>query len=237
MQKKLRPFFKYYGGKFRDARKYPAPVHSTIVEPFAGAAGYSLRHNAPRVVLCDLDSTIVDLWRYLIAVPKEEILGLPDIPNNSTLDDFDLPPEAKMLIGFWLNAGVTSPCKTPSSWMRSGASPTSYWCKVVREVIASQLHLIRHWEVYQTSFQDAPVDGAATWFIDPPYENQGKYYRHGCKDIDFDVLSKWCRSRSGQIIVCEQEGAKWLPFSPLFRSQTARRTEPSSEVCWINESA
>jgi hypothetical protein len=33
----LRPFFGFYGGKWRDALKhYPPPEHDTIIEPFAG---------------------------------------------------------------------------------------------------------------------------------------------------------------------------------------------------------
>ena len=35
----LRPFFGYYGGKWRDAVKhYPEPAFETIIEPFAGSA-------------------------------------------------------------------------------------------------------------------------------------------------------------------------------------------------------
>lgn len=43
MTKALKPFWRYYGGKYRAAPRYPVPLHRTIVEPFAGAAGYSLR--------------------------------------------------------------------------------------------------------------------------------------------------------------------------------------------------
>jgi len=33
----LKPFWQYYGGKWRAAPHYPKPRHDTIVEPFAGA--------------------------------------------------------------------------------------------------------------------------------------------------------------------------------------------------------
>ena len=39
----LKPFWRYYGGKYRAAPAYPPPRLGTIVEPFAGSAGYSLR--------------------------------------------------------------------------------------------------------------------------------------------------------------------------------------------------
>jgi hypothetical protein len=40
----LRPFFSYYGAKWGLGRHYSAPAHWTVVEPFAGSAGYSLFH-------------------------------------------------------------------------------------------------------------------------------------------------------------------------------------------------
>jgi len=40
----LRPFWRYYGGKWRAAPRYPAPRHDLIIEPFAGAAGYAMRY-------------------------------------------------------------------------------------------------------------------------------------------------------------------------------------------------
>ena len=48
----MRPFFGFYGGKWRDAPKhYPFPEHDTIVEPFAGSAGYSVRYSDRNVIL------------------------------------------------------------------------------------------------------------------------------------------------------------------------------------------
>lgn len=41
---KLKPFFTYFGGKYRIAPRYPKPQYNTIIEPFAGSAGYSLRY-------------------------------------------------------------------------------------------------------------------------------------------------------------------------------------------------
>ena len=66
----LRPFFGYYGGKWRDTpRLYPPPEHNTIVEPFAGSAGYSLRFpRTPRVILYEKDPIVAGVWQYLIGV-------------------------------------------------------------------------------------------------------------------------------------------------------------------------
>ena len=54
----------------------------------------------------------------------------------------------------------------------------------------------------------------ATWFIDPPYNNAaGQRYR--TRVSDYSKLGRWCRDRWGQVIVCENYGAEWLPFEPL----------------------
>jgi hypothetical protein len=52
----VRPFFGYYGGKWRDSVKhYPKPQFETIIEPFAGSAGYSLRYASHNVRLYEID--------------------------------------------------------------------------------------------------------------------------------------------------------------------------------------
>src|SRR5690606_36487887 len=59
----LRPFFGYYGGKWRDTPKhYTAPKHDLIVEPFAGSAGYALRYYNRDVVLVERDPILVTVW-------------------------------------------------------------------------------------------------------------------------------------------------------------------------------
>lgn len=86
----LRPFFTYYGGKFRVALKYPNPIYKTIIEPFAGAAGYSLRHYQHDVRLFDKDEIICGVWDYLIHASSEEILSLPLIESES-VNDLNIP--------------------------------------------------------------------------------------------------------------------------------------------------
>ncbi len=53
----------------------------------------------------------------------------------------------------------------------------------------------------------------ATWFVDPPYQNMGKLYKEN--KIDYQELGTYCRERLGQVMVCENEGADWLPFEKL----------------------
>lgn len=232
----LRPFFGYYGGKWRDVPKYyPTPLHDTIVEPFAGSAGYALRYPDRNVVLCEIDPVLAAVWDYLIKVSSEEILAIPDLVEGETVDDLEVPQEAKWLVGLWLNRGVSRPRKSPSKWMRDGIRPGSFWGKRVRETIASQVDFIRHWKIYNCSYVDLPFSSKATWFVDPPYQVAGQYYQYGSSQVDYSDLAKWCKSRPGQVIVCENNGATWLPFRDLAVTKTTRANRRSREVIWITE--
>lgn len=231
----LRPFFGYYGGKWKWALRYPAPLHGTIVEPFAGSAGYALRYPDRRVVLCERDPKVAGVWRYLLRVTPFEILAIPDVPLDGSVDDLPagLPQEAVWLVGFWLNKGNQRPCRQPSSWMRSGLYPGSFWGQRVRETIATQLLAIRHWQLVEGSYVDLVVPGAATWFIDPPYREMGRHYTHGAAGIDYGHLADWCRGREGQVIACEAAGADWLPFESIGAIKTTRKAQYAQEAVWL----
>lgn len=90
---RLKPFFSFYGGKWRAAPRYPAPEHSTIIEPFAGSAGYSVRHHEQNVILYEIDPVIAGVWDYLIHAKESEIMSLPaSVPH---VKGFALPQEAR----------------------------------------------------------------------------------------------------------------------------------------------
>lgn len=235
----LRPFWRYFGGKWRAAPKYPAPVYSTIIEPFAGAAGYSLRYYDRDVVLVEKYPIIAEIWRYLIGADPDEIRSSPLVDAVADLPA-STPPGLKHLIGFSMNAAAAVPCRVLSAGrvkMRATGRKFEGWSPAMRERVASQVSFIRHWRVVEGDYTDAPPV-AATWFIDPPYQVAGKHYKHGSRDIDYQHLGTWCRARAGQTIVCEAAGAGWLPFK-TFRtiSASAMNTTTagkSHEVIWEN---
>ena len=234
-ERQLRPFFSYYGGKWRDALKYyPEPKHATIVEPFAGSAGFSLRYFARKVILYETDPVLAEVWRYLIRVRAKEILSIPNIGPHESVDALKVCQEAKWLVGLWLNRGAASPRKSPSKWMREGLRPGSFWGDRVRQTIASQVDAIRHWEVHHASYSACPTPRAATWFVDPPYQAAGRHYRFGSEQLDYASLATWCKSRPGQVIVCENKGATWLAFQDLANVKTTRAGRRSKEVYWLN---
>lgn len=233
----MMPFFTFYGGKWRAAPRYPKPLCETIIEPFAGAAGYSVRYYKKNIILVEKDPIIAALWRYLIAAKRKDILRLPLIRHDEHVDDLDICDEAKSLIGFWLNKATTSPCKTPGKWMRltdHNARPKSFWGSEIRDRVASQVENIDHWVLIEGDYRKAP-NIKATWFIDPPYQKAGKYYRCSSRDINYEHLARWCKRRLGQSMVCENEGATWLDFEPfahIMSTKGANGKGVSKEVLW-----
>jgi len=228
----LRPFFFFYGGKWRIAKKYPTPKHDTIIEPFAGSAAYSVRYPEKKVILYDADPVVFGVWDYLIHVSEEEILNLPN--GFDSVDDLSVPQEAKWLIGFLLNKGCMRPCKTPCAWMRDPRYSYQFWGPKIQNRIAAQIPRIRHWKIYNEDFQKVE-NRKATWFIDPPYSDKGKHYK--INNIDYPVLGEWCRGREGQTIVCENDGANWLPFETLCEARSLREKSigRSKEAMWYRE--
>lgn len=220
--KPIGPFWHYYGGKWRAAPRYSEPRHKTIIEPFAGAAGYACRYWWLDVVLIDLDPTIAGIWRWLIDATHDDVLAVPDVPDGGTVDDIQAPQAARDLVGFWCNGGTVSPRKTKSKWTQHGNGRDWSWA---RARVACWVAHIKHWTIIEGSYHDAP-DEVATWFVDPPYQTAaGRYYRHS--EIDYEQLGQWCKTRRGQVITCDQEGATWIddPSSITIKSARGRSRE------------
>jgi site-specific DNA-adenine methylase len=235
--KGLPPFWRYYGGKNRAAKLYPGPEYKTIIEPFAGAAGYSHLHFHRNVILFDKFPPVVGAWRYLIRATEQELLRLPDIPVGGGISDLPswVPQEAKYLIGYWIADASTHPGATASPWANR---PNIFggWNARTKERIARNMHKIRHWQIIEGDYRDAP-DIEATWFVDPPYNNRaGRKYT--AQPDSFESLGEWCKGRKGQVMVCENEGADWLPFerfATLPSSKMIDGKKQTVEVLWTNK--
>jgi hypothetical protein len=215
----IRPLFPFYGSKWRDSRRYPAPG-DFVIEPFAGSAGYSLWHEPARVLLYDIDPIVVGVWSYLIAASPRELLALPDLEPGQSTDDLDVPQEARWLIGFWLNRGSAQPKKTQTAYSRRTDRAQLVWSQRARDRLAAEVHRVRHWRVEQASYEQAPMRSDATYFVDPPYVEKGRHYR--CNHVDHAALGAWVRTLPGQAIACENVGADWLPFESLASIKSTR---------------
>lgn len=225
----LHPFIRYYGGKWRAAPRYPKPIHDTIVEPFAGGAGYSLRYFERRVVLVEKYPVLAEMWRYLITAPPSEIRSIPCVDSVHDLPAW-VPAGGRTLVGFAMNAATTRPCVNLSSGrrkLRASGGISEGWSSLHRERVSSQAEKIRHWRIIEGEYTSAP-NAQATWFIDPPYQGKaGRHYVHN--SLVYEECANWCLSRQGQVIVCEADGASWLPFSP-FLSIKAMNTKEGARV-------
>lgn len=223
--------FSYYGAKTNVIKAYPKPVHGKIIEPFAGSARYALRYWEHEVLLVDKYEVIVKIWKWLQQCSSGDILKLPKaLQVGQTLDDIQFDcQEAKSLMGFVIHFGAFSPGKkiTPhyAIHRRNGINYSL-------QRIARNLNKIKHWDIRHGSYQDIKNE-QATWFIDPPYQFGGHSYVESNRKIDYEHLSTWSRYRQGQIIICENSKATWMPFKRLSEHYT--RTGIQEEMIWSNQ--
>lgn len=219
--------FYYYGSKKQIIKHYPRPLHDTIIEPFAGAAAYSCHHTnwQKNIILVDKYDKIIEAWKYLISANKKDILNLPDLFKGDNLKNYNqLSDQEKILIGFCINPGSTKGGKTVTTFGENS------WNRKKR-IISENVHKCNHWEIIHGSYKTLKNINA-TWFIDPPYYNGGCHYKYS--DIDYNDLSKWCKSRNGQAIACENESGNWLDFKKLKRYFGAQKQ--TVECIWTNNS-
>jgi site-specific DNA-adenine methylase len=217
--------FNYFGSKSRIARYYPFPKYNLIVEPFAGSARYSLCHPYKEVWLNDKYPVIANIWKFLTSARIDEIETIPELPPKSDLRKLALPENIRNLMGFMVSAGSEYPRNVYTEW---GYSVNRI--RQVKTTILKQLLFIRHFKVTCLDYKELP-DVEATWFVDPPYQSSGSKYIH--HNINYKELGSWCRSRKGQVIVCEGSSADWLPFKPFMVQKGLKGMY--SESFWCND--
>lgn len=220
--------FGYYGAKANIVKAYPKPIHSIIIEPFAGSARYALEHWENDVLLVDKYEVIINIWKHLQLCSDKDILALPRLKRGQCLDDFVFDCiEQKNLMGFIIGFGSTRPRNKATMWVEHRPNGINF----ALNRIASNLHKIRHWKIETGSYTDIP-NQKATWFIDPPYQIGGEHYAHGNKFVDYNHISEWSKSREGHVIVCENTNATWMDFKPLITQKGIKGK--STECIWSN---
>ena len=249
----MKPFFRYYGGKWKGSRHYGPPRRNLVIEPFAGSAGYSVYWDCENVRLYDLNEDIVDAWDWLINCSEDDVRNVPDkfqtseewnaLPNGPRQLVFrNLTPQKTIgpgLPGWFLEwsrtgkkTGYMKDAMNPNGTFRSYAK--HQWGPERKERIISQKGKIAKWTVERLSFGDIPLE-EAHWHVDPPYQGKpGRGYKYN--SIDYDALGKWCRELPGAADVCENAGADWLPFETLYSIQTQNSDKHSVEVVWRKDS-
>lgn len=228
--------FYYYGAKRQVVRRYPKPAFSTIIEPFAGSGAYAIHHilsgAADKAILVEKDSRVVALRNRVLAFSDSDIANL-------------CPPD----VGSWTEDLLFMCCAASNATARCrGFSMTQRALDVfsgLRRNMLRVLPIVRgRITIIEGDYRDSP-DVEATWFLDPPYSvrdgevktktvfPRGMGYAKNCSSntIDYPSLALWAKQRKGQVIVCEQEGAEWLPFVPLAKNQNSQGVS-SIEMIW-----
>ncbi len=197
--------FYYYGRKKQIAKYYPKPAYDTIIEPFAGAAAYSLYQDnwKKNVILIEKDPKVFDIWDWLInRATISEIENLPMLKVGEKSSEFLHIIHAATKMAFAFKTIKVTPV-LERNW------------EISRRVMKENLHKIKHWQIINDDYSVAP-DIEATWFIDPPYKGEaGMGYRYGSNTIDYTQLAEWAKQRKGEVIFCEGENGDYLDFKPL----------------------
>jgi len=215
------PLFKWFGSKWLASKLYPAPDHDTVFEPYAGSAGYSLRHHEKKIVLWEENPNVSALWQWLIGeASSASVLEIPvGVPEGTDIGTLGLSVGQSLLLKHWQRTNNVGPCSTISPW---GNKP-GQWTANTRARVAEELHAVKHWKVGRIH-----PDSPGTYFLDPPYIYN---YRYGFKEFDHAGLVKKIAMipRGSQIIACEAACQKtgrvpdYLPFEPFGLRITSRR--------------
>jgi site-specific DNA-adenine methylase len=203
--------FSYYGSKSKIINYYPSPKYNRIIEPFAGSARYSLKYYENQCWINDLYSIIFDIWRWIQNATMSDLEKIPNLKKGDDLRNFDLESDLKKLLGFAVNYGSAFPVNLYTNW-----ASKSHEIETLKKKLLKYIGKIKHWKITNYNYLDIPNE-EATWFIDPPYQHGGYLYVEN--KIDYTELANWCLSRKGQIVVCENSKADWLPFTTLKRIQ------------------
>lgn len=171
--------FYYYGRKKQIAKYYPEPNCATIIEPFAGAAAYSLygENWSKRVILVEKDPRVSGLWQWLIEeATVSDIRKLPDLRTGDYSTDFLHIIHAATKMAFKFKRIKVTPV-LERNW------------EISKRIFKENLFKIKHWKIICGDYSEAP-DIEATWFIDPPYKgNSGMGYGYGSNLLDYRKLA------------------------------------------------
>jgi site-specific DNA-adenine methylase len=219
----------YYGSKSKVIEFYPPPKYSKVIEPFAGSARYALKFFDRDVLLVDKYEVIVKIWKWLQVCSKDDVLKLPRLKEAERLSNYKFDcEEQRLLMGFLISKGAEAPRdKATSRATTHRPNNINYQLKF----IANNLFKIKHWDIRLGSYEEIQ-NQEATWFIDPPYQVGGYSYVMNNKGWDYSELAKWCQSRLGQVIVCENTNATWLPFLPM--KNLKGNMHKTVEAIWSN---
>lgn len=204
---RLLPEIKHWTVTQGDYRNVPNEEVTWFIDPpYNNASGQ--RND---VHISDADESLIGLWRYLQSARPGDILMLPRMSAGQRLA-LDLSVPERYLLALY-----AAPSRVPTPRLRIGSrTKVTSWSRgrirSFRARTAKLLPRIKHWTITCDDYRNV-LNEKATWFIDPPYS--GTYRGYENSRVDYRDLAEWCRSRHGQVIVCDAGEANWLPFRVL----------------------
>lgn len=215
--------FKYFGSKFSKFHLYPTPNTSTIIEPYAGGAGFSLNYSNRNIIISEKNPEVFLLWQYLIKhLTSNDILSIPlNLPIGTDIRELDLSDGQRLLLKYWQRTNNISACWTISKW----GNLNGQWTKGTRKRLSEEIKLIKHWELYRTAeevFEKYKNDPNIYWFIDPPYQFNYRY--NESSEFNYVKLLEYINEIKGFVVVCEGKSKcgmlpTYLPFKELYKSK------------------
>lgn len=223
--------FYYYGAKNQLAKHYQPPSYNLIIEPFGGSGAYSiyhLRHNDTlKIIINEKNPRVYNVWKLLLSSTEQDIVNYPTPKIGDMTNDF-----------FIITCSASN--SSASCINQKYTDRVARVFEIQKRRVISLLKYKNNIEITNSDYSE--LDNIpATWFIDPPYQvinatktifQNGNGYgkNYNATSIDFDSLGEWCKTRNGQTIVCEKEGANWLDFIPLKSAKTSLNTNYNEVV-------
>lgn len=222
------PLFKCFGSKWTSARLLPKPTGEVIVEPFAGSAGYSLRHPHLDVVLYESSAHLRTLWKWIIEEASEtDVRDIPlGLAPGTDIRTLGLSEGQALLLKNWQRTNNVGDLWKTSVW---GHLP-GQWTANTRARVSEEIAIVKHWKMSDEedgiSAFDLHKGRKFTFMIDPPYQYNFKYLSAA---MDYPLLAYLAQGVEGQVLALEGACTKtgkvpdYLPFEYFTSQVTSRR--------------
>jgi site-specific DNA-adenine methylase len=206
--------FSYFGSKSKTINYYSPPIAGYIIEPFCGSARYACKYGLDcDVWINDKYDVIYKIWKWIRGATRKDLLSLPELKRGDDLRDFkQLSDSERLLLGFSVNRGVQQPKNIMTDWAAGNDGEIAGLKNRLIHYVGGG---ISHWKITNRDWSDVITNRLATYFIDPPYQHRRTDYVVSSRSNLYKKLRKYCKTRRGQVIVCEGDNADWLPFENM----------------------
>lgn len=201
MSKSLKPF-RYSGNKSRLLELLPSLPQGTrrIVEPFAGSCVFSLNSELPWLGF-EASHRIAEMWSWLHAVSKDEVMSLPEPEDGIDIRALGLPLGVQTYYQVNVCGAMTGQLSCWKTYAKKHRLPKTQTIRA--------LPRIRQGQVIHDRASSYVYNEGDFVFIDPPYRGSFANYDRSTDflDIQKEVYSVVCQVPKGRGIITYGETA------------------------------